>query len=140
MAQQSYIAVDLDGTLAEYTEWAGVLNIGNPIPKMVERIKAHIADGSVVKIFTARASEWNADNLNQVVTAIQNWTEEHIGVRLAVTNEKDYNMLFCYDDRAKQVVPNTGVLVEELLASLIEENTRLHDEINGLNWMNRPIG
>jgi hypothetical protein len=37
---------------------------------------------------------------------------------LPVTCKKDYGMIFCVDDRAKQVVPNTGVLLEELLEQM----------------------
>lgn len=32
-----WIAVDLDGTLAEYDGWKGSAHIGNPVPKMVEK-------------------------------------------------------------------------------------------------------
>lgn len=35
-----WYAVDLDGTLAHYDGWRGEDHIGDPIPPMVERIKA----------------------------------------------------------------------------------------------------
>ena len=57
-----WIGVDLDGCLAQWgtkdavTDYIhyDVLVIGAPIPKMVERVKALIAAGEDVRIFTAR--------------------------------------------------------------------------------------
>lgn len=46
--------MDLDGTLAEYHGWNG--GIGKPIPGMVRRVKAWLAEGLEVRIFTARVS------------------------------------------------------------------------------------
>lgn len=112
----AWIGVDLDATLAVYDGWHGALHIGAPIPLMVERIKKFIADGYTVKVFTARMSEPDEDVRKACVEAIGDWTEKHIGTRLAVTNVKDYSMLECFDDRIKQVVPNTGVLMEDLVA------------------------
>jgi hypothetical protein len=37
---------------------------------------------------------------------------------LPITNVKDYGMYELWDDRAKQVVPNTGVAVEDQVQSL----------------------
>ena len=51
----TWIAVDLDGTLAEYDYWRGIEHIGCPIPKMLERIEKWRAAGLEVRIFTARA-------------------------------------------------------------------------------------
>jgi hypothetical protein len=49
---------------------------------------------------------------------IQDWCHEHLGQVLLVTATKDFHMIGLYDDRAKQVVSNQGVLVEELFAEL----------------------
>lgn len=49
-----WIAVDLDGTLAQYDETTGFPEIGPPVPRMVERVKAWLAYGLDVRIFTAR--------------------------------------------------------------------------------------
>lgn len=49
----------------------------------------------------------------EALEAIKRWTEEHIGVRLPVTNVKDYAMIELWDDRAVQVVANTGHPVGE---------------------------
>lgn len=109
-----WIGVDLDGTLARYGGWQGELNIGEPIEPMVNRVKTWIAQGKDVRIFTARVTEGikNIDgsdhNVEAVRNAIQLWCEKHIGKKLPVTNIKDYAMIELWDDRAIQVIANTG--------------------------------
>lgn len=109
MHNRGYIAVDLDGTLAVYNGWKGVDHIGPPVPRMVEIIKKHLAQGDTVKIFTARL----CDGLESTRIRIEDWSEEHIGQRLEVTNIKDYSMILLYDDRCRQVIINTGIIVGE---------------------------
>ena len=109
-----WIAVDLDGTLAEYGRWQGADHIGPPIPLMVERVKRWLADGLDVRIFTARVGPQGDDAEHEpewIAELIRRWAEEHIGVRLPVTNVKDYGMVELWDDRAVQVVKNTGEIV-----------------------------
>ena len=48
-----WIAVDFDGTLAQYD---GTLKLGKPIPAMCERVKNWVAEGYEVRIFTARVA------------------------------------------------------------------------------------
>jgi len=107
-----WIGVDLDETLAEYNGGFGLLVIGKPIPKMVNRIKKWLEAGEEVKIVTARLGKATLQVCNEreenVVKAIQDWTEEHIGERLEVTCEKDIGMVELWDDRAIQVLPNKG--------------------------------
>lgn len=55
MSNKGWIGVDLDGTLAHYDGWKGPEHIGAPIPAMVERVKAWLAEGKEVRISTARA-------------------------------------------------------------------------------------
>lgn len=99
---------DLDGTLAFYDHGKFKPGqIGDPIPSMVERIKRTIAAGTEVRIFTARVSYGP-----EAVTAVQDWLEQVAGLpRLAVTNVKDPGMFQLWDDRARQVIENTGELV-----------------------------
>ena len=110
-----WIGVDLDGTLAEYTGWKGADHIGAPVPAMVERVKSWLAEGKDVRIFTARvwfprngcgAERW--DEATAAHFAIERWCREHIGRSLPITCEKDYGMVELWDDRAVQVIPNTG--------------------------------
>lgn len=86
--------------------------------------KRWLAEGRMVKIFTARVSfpdvpiigksreardaaarRFEADLARE---SIKLWCKEHIGVELEITNEKDYGMIELWDDRAVQVEPNTG--------------------------------
>lgn len=109
MKQGGWIGVDLDGSLAHHGTWYGPYSIGQPIPKMLARVKKWVAEGIEVRIVTARAQRDDDGARDEaVVLAIQNWLEIHVGVRLAVTNEKDYNMIELWDDRAVQLIPNTG--------------------------------
>lgn len=104
MSPKPWIAVDLDGTLAEYTEWRGETHIGAPIAPMVKRVKDWLADGYEVRIFTARASHLTPP----MKEAFDSWCEEHIGQVLPMTNTKDYQMVELWDDRAIAVEQNTG--------------------------------
>lgn len=105
MSKRGWIGVDLDGTLAQYDGWIGPDHIGDPVSKMVERVKAWLGQGIEVRIMTARA--FKADDAD--IQAIQDWTEKHIGHRLPVTCQKDYGMIQLWDDRAVHVIPNTGL-------------------------------
>lgn len=122
-----WIGVDLDGTLAHYHGWKGVDHIGEPIPAMVERVKAWLAEGQDVRIFTARvAGLWPigggsgmVDTLaqaeaNMALTAIQAWSQKHLGDVLPVTALKDFGMIELWDDRAVQVNRNTGFRADGL--------------------------
>lgn len=116
-----WIAVDLDGTLAEYHGWPADGSIGAPVPAMVERVKGWLAEGKDVRIFTARV--WplgttdsayfgaTGDRTNQAHEQhyrITEWLKEHIGRAVPVTCVKDFSMIELWDDRAVQVRPNTG--------------------------------
>lgn len=105
---QGWIGVDLDGTLAEYSNFEGATVIGRPISRMVRRVQRWVAEGKTVKIFTARVSPGPTD-VTIVRRAIEAWCREHIGQALEVTNQKDWNMIELWDDRAVQVIPNTGL-------------------------------
>lgn len=105
-----WIGVGLDGTLAVYDEWVGIDHIGEPIPKMVNRVKNWLAVGRSVKIMTARVGpQPNGEPCPQnVIEAIQQWCKEHIGQVLPVTHSKDFGMIELWDDRAIQIITNTG--------------------------------
>ena len=96
-----YIAVDLDGTLAHYMEGQGV-DIGEPVPDMLERVKLWLNDGIEVRIMTARACE------PRNIPAVKDWLRKQGLPELEVTNAKDFNMIELWDDRAVEVIPNTG--------------------------------
>lgn len=116
-----WIGVDLDGTLAQYTGWVGADVIGEPVPAMVQRVKRWLAEGREVRIFTARVSRYdgNEDEIAKIEVMIRNWCVEHIGYALPVTNVKDYGMIELWDDRAVQVVPNTGEPIGQSTRGLV---------------------
>jgi hypothetical protein len=115
--KDGWIGVDLDGTLA-VDDWAPGCytgEIGAPIPLMVLRVREWIAQGYEVRIFTARVSRVNRDGARKTELAMKlvqdyigDWCEKHIGKRLDSVCEKDYSMVALWDDRAVQVVKNTG--------------------------------
>lgn len=117
MSSKVWIGVDLDGTLAHYDGWKGISHVGAPIPAMVERVQRWLSEGKDVRIFTARVCtnlERGDLEAHSARLAIELWCVEHIGRVLPVTNVKDFGMVELYDDRCKQVVANTGQLVEEM--------------------------
>lgn len=103
-----HILVDFDKTLAFYDTWEkNGANLGHPIPAMVERIKRWLSKGQEVRIFTARASS-NNPRRDSDVKKIQGWCTEFLGQPLPITNEKDFETIAIWDDRAVTVEPNTG--------------------------------
>ena len=110
MKENSWIGVDLDGTLAVYERWGEPHDIGEPIMPMVERVRQWLEDGWEVRVVTARVDESShpPDEIKVVTEAIANWTEKYCGKRLVATSRKDFAMAYLYDDRAVQVEPNTG--------------------------------
>lgn len=103
--EAAWVGFDLDGTLAFHAPGSNILSIGEPIQPILNILKGCLDSGLRCKIFTARA-----DRQVQVIM-IQNWLQS-IGVPpLEVTNVKDYKMLYFYDDRARQVLSNRGIVV-----------------------------
>jgi hypothetical protein len=112
---KGWIGVDLDGTLVEYEGWKGAGHLGKPVHRMVERVRAWLEADIEVRIFTARVyvpphpdlgrieeAEWARD-------AIDTLCERAFGQVLPITCTKDFAMIELWDDRAVQVIPNTGL-------------------------------
>jgi hypothetical protein len=97
-----WIGVDLDGTLAKESSSARPDTIGEPVHAMLDRVKAWIAEGKTVKIFTARAG-----NPRQVIK-VQEWLRQQGLPPLEITNIKDYRMIQLWDDRCVCVATNQG--------------------------------
>ena len=105
--EDGWIGVDLDGTLAKHLPGKyRPTKIGDPIPKMVARIRRWVGHGKKVKIFTARADDEIA------VNAIKKWLKDNELPDLEVTNLKDKGMSEFWDDRAVGVKKNTGEVKE----------------------------
>lgn len=126
--RRGWIGVDLDGTLARFEEGQprDPSFIGEPIPRMVARVKEWLAAGEEVRIVTARADGGLAaiaagDMAGEMYRDVElcagfvtAWCLEHLGVALKVTAAKDYAMRQLWDDRAVQVLPNTGISLSEV--------------------------
>jgi hypothetical protein len=118
-----WIGVDLDKTLAEYTTWQGAGHIGEPVYAMAERVRQWLNEGKDVRIFTARVSNplkepERAAEILEFNLALHEWTLKHFRKSLPATCEKDMGCVEIYDDRARQVLPNTGTVVEPFLLSV----------------------
>lgn len=115
MSDSGWIGVDLDATLAHYEGWQGTDHIGEPIMPMVDRVKAWLAAGKTVKIFTARMHGHGmaliGGGVADVKTPIEQWCLKHLGQVLEITNCKDFGMIELWDDRCVQVEANTGIPV-----------------------------
>lgn len=119
LKHSGWIGVDFDGTLAHYDKWVGWNVFGKPIPAMVRRVRQWLDEGREVRILTARVGVEPDDVCRchvtgesytnaQMASAVQDWTEKHLGERLTITCVKDAAMIELWDDRAVQVVANTG--------------------------------
>jgi hypothetical protein len=131
----SWIAYDLDGTLAYYEDWeTNEWKIGIPIPYMLQQLQEDLEKGYEVRILTARAGLTAARNdkgqsatryyKDKQVKMVKEWCLKHLGVELVVTASKDFKMLYYYDDRCKQVVPNEGILIEDLWKKALDDREK----------------
>lgn len=111
-----WIGVDLDGTLAHYEKWDPEHPIGEPVPLMAERLRAWLARGERVKIFTARVNTVTQGRMDAIAQQllIRDWLIKHFGTALEVVCTKDFHMIELWDDRAIQVEKNTGRRIGEV--------------------------
>lgn len=120
--KQRYIAIDFDKTLAFYEDYEGPGIVGKPIAEMVRKVKEEMAKGTVFCIFTARVNPGDAgpeESLDSTIAfmAIAEWSKKVFGELLAITHEKSPHFDEIWDDRARQVLDNTGVFITELMES-----------------------
>lgn len=110
--EESFVAFDLDGTLAKALPGKyHPTKIGEPVPKMVAKLRHLVSHGKKVKIFTARAKDAEA------VEAIRKWLKDNeLPDDIEITNIKEPAMDKFYDDRAIGVQKNTGELKDSLYA------------------------
>lgn len=114
---KGWVAVDLDGTLAHYSDWNDG-EVGEPIEPMLARVKRWLSEGRDVRIFTARVAETRLHTAQGVIDGrkfareqrrkIEAWCVKHLGRRLPVTATKDFQTVEIWDDRAVRVISNTG--------------------------------
>ena len=88
-----------------------------------------LAEGRNVRIYTARVAASGGRNAQGTLdddvfaayqrSMIMDWCIEHVGGILPITAQKDMNMIEAWDDRAKQVEPDTGLSIEQALLNLL---------------------
>lgn len=100
-------AVDFDGTLAYQDNELGHYCLGDPIYPMVDRVKKWLSEDDEVIIFTARASTMSDLEKRD----IERFCEKYIGRVLPITCIKTRDIDVFYDDKAVQVIFNTGKVV-----------------------------
>ena len=121
-----WIGVDFDRTLAVFDKWRGPAHCGAPIQPMLERVKAWLAEGREVRIFTQRLApfatiirtEKDLEALTikeerelaavQSVLAIRAWSYKHLGRYLPITNVIDFSFNCLYSTDVVAIKPNTG--------------------------------
>lgn len=113
MSELGWIGFDWDGTLVRHERSEGFLR-SKPVPiePMMALFKRYIAEGKNVRIVSARACE----RAGQVLIRRE---LDYLGITqvIPITNQKDLDMIVLYDDSAKQVVRNEGVLLEDVLGA-----------------------
>lgn len=136
---EGWIAVDMDGTLFEYTTWTKWNAFGAPIKLMAERVIHWVMEEKKdVRIFTARMPLPHEQEIEHVCRnsgekftgvmmkhAIAMHCREHLGFPMRAQCYKDLNTIEIWDDRAIGVVANTGeTLVDAAVAKLVADKGR----------------
>ena len=114
-----YIAVDLDGTLAHFKDTGNTLEIGLPVPLMLHKVQKWLKDNKEVRIVTARVNSEDNPYADRQRAEIEKWLLKYVGQKLPITCKKSHNMTELWDDRAVQVIPNTGERVLALDGQLL---------------------
>lgn len=99
--------IDLDGTLAYYDRWSNEGDIGEPIEDIKNKILRWISEDITIKIFTARAY------CNKNIKVIRKWLLLNgLPPTLEITNIKGIDCNIILDDKAREVIKNTGIIVD----------------------------
>lgn len=125
---EGWVGFDFDGTVATaVVDRTDPYMLGKPVSQTVGRIKTLIKLGYEVRLLTVRMNEVShlgiIRDLDKMERLLTEWCIKHIGQPLKCTNQKDENMIVLWDDRAVQVIKNTGdplaLLVESYLRRLV---------------------
>ena len=133
MANDKWLAVDLDGTLAVYDGWKGEEHIGDLVLPIAEKIKQRVNDGWKVAIFTARVSG-QASEAAHAERIIWGWLEDNKIAHFisGITAVKGKHFTEFWDDRAIAVAKNHGFFKEEWLRSKLEIEQAKVKHLQGL--------
>jgi len=83
-------------------------DIGEPVPRMLERVKQWLKEGKDVRIFTARVAVDDPAVHLEIEGAIRAWCKKNLGQELKITCQKDMQMVELWDDRCVQIITNCG--------------------------------
>ena len=103
LVSRGWYGVDFDGTLAIYPGTTPPHFLGDPVKPMVSKVLDLLNSGREVRLVTARARDGAG-----TIAALEAWCQEHLGRVIPITDRKDYGMIELWDDRARQVIENTG--------------------------------
>lgn len=109
-----WIGVDFDGTLSyDRPDRNSPYSLGQPIERMVERVKFWIRCGYTVKLLTARMNPIShcggePRDIKKMEKLLHEWCEKYIGTRLECVAGKDGFMEVLWDDRVVHVIRDTG--------------------------------
>lgn len=120
---KKWLAVDLDGTLAHYDGWKGIGSIGDPIKNIAEAIKSRKEAGWGVAIFTARVSD--PAEREAAEESIWAWADHHNIEIDGITCIKHKHFVEFWDDRAIQVIKNTG----EFVINVKGDGSHIHEMV-----------
>lgn len=101
----AWVGVNFDGVLARIPG-------EQPVAPMVDLVKRWIDAGLDIRIVTARvASTHQPAWRDEQRGVIERWCQQHLGIVLPVTAEKDFSMICLFDDSCVQVERNTGKIL-----------------------------
>ena len=103
------IAVDLDGTLAHYDSWKGIDHIGPVVPEVANAMELAQREGADIWIFTSRVSD--PADAEQAGKVVHNWLVKNNFQFEGITAVKHKFFTEFWDDRAVQVIRNSGMFV-----------------------------
>ena len=113
VCKDGWYGIDLDETLAFYTGTSGNTKIGPAILEIMVIAKRWLSEGKDVRLFTARCGFPGA------VAEIEAWLLEHDLQDMKICNVKDHGLILLLDDRAREVVGNTGIIIGGLRDEII---------------------
>lgn len=135
-----WLAVDLDGTLAQYYGWVSEEHIGEPVVSIVAAINARRAAGWKVAIFTARVSG-DPEEAQRAEVAIWKWLDFYNIKVEGITCTKHKHFSEFWDDRARQVVFNKGHIIEAVASDTVAGHQIKQDVLQEeLNHVNLDVG
>jgi hypothetical protein len=127
------LAVDLDGTLAKKEHPFNPYSVGEPVQPVLQHLLNEKAKGRSISILTARASS-NDPGLRR---AVRTWLDRHGLEGVHITSQKTPDMVEIIDDRARQVIPDTGRVVgDHPINDLQDKEAARPDRLRRL-WLRR---